>query len=61
MEKKQKTQKVQRIWQELSRDENDVVKVLNVIDFGLTRLARTRPRMRQTDKQTDKRTWRLYD
>ena len=52
MEKRQKPQKVRRIWQELTRDENDVVKVLKVIDFGLTRSARTRPRMRREKNKT---------
>ena len=52
MEKKQKTQKVKRIWQELTRDENNVVKVMKVVDFGLTRSARTRtgPKLRHEEE-----------
>ena len=42
---KKKTQKVQRIWQELTRDENIMVKAISVIDFGLIKSARTKPRM----------------
>ena len=42
---KKKTQKVQRIWQELTRDENNMVKAIKVIDFGLIKSARTKQRM----------------
>ena len=42
-----KTRKIQRTWQELSRDENNEVKIMKVIDFGLTKSARRKSRMRQ--------------
>ena len=52
MEKNGKLQRVQRIWQELTRDENNVVKVMKVVDFGVKLSARTRtkPKYRQEEE-----------
>ena len=48
----QQLQKVQKMWQELTKDGNNVVQVMKVVDFGVTRSARTgtRQKMRQEEE-----------
>jgi hypothetical protein len=50
---RKETRKVERTWQELSRDDKNEVKILKVVDFGLTRSARRMPRSRQASINHD--------
>ena len=50
---RKETRKVERTWQELSRDDKNEVKILKVVDFGLTRSARRMPRTRQESINPD--------
>ena len=54
IEKNGKQQKVQRRWQELTRDADNVVKIMKVVDFGVRLSARTRPKPKLMTEEENK-------